>query len=875
MAFAITSYFIFKRKQGKPFLEGFSASLEDLNLKQQQIVCHGTPHPCKCLPFLLLTSIIIFPMLLAFHFNASFTNLTLNEPLNQTERLNRKISIPTNPINTPTSFTQNLSSHLQIADTDGIVLENLNPQSITKNPPRPDIDHPPIQILSDVDFVTQGWPGSGTIDDPYRIANLFISALGTLSDCIEICNTQTHFIIANCTLLDAPQHAAINILNTLNGTLTNNTCLHVHTGIQLTGCSSITIQKNSFFNTVFGIQLTDGSHNNTLRLNTFYGSEDPYSSEHGIASISLVLSSHNYLADNICHITELPFNLTFSHHNTLSNNTSDEASRKGYEAINLWHSHNNTIINNNLLRTIRIDNSQSNIIQGNQLSNIGNLYARLRCIILDGASSDTRIANNTGYSRVSFIHIPLEDILFENNSLWFCGIEFSPSIKYINDSNFQGNTINEQPIIFLTNQTGGSIPTNAAQILLFNCKDIVLELRSMYVYTTGILICHSTNVTVRHHTFTMQSLLWRQTRGIMLALSNSCSIVDNGFSPSYGSSDLIGVELLNCNLCNIDRNHFDDCEYGILSTSSTGLVISENDFSDNYIGINSWNSNSIIITNNLCEENRVGIASHYGEENLISKNTCDDNEIGISLESEYRCIVIENTCDHNSQYGIWGMNLQLVNVTRNICSHNTIGIAFHDIEDASECAISYNRLANNEHGISLEHAHTVIITNNNCTLNLRTGIQLLEGGSNYIADNFCSYNYGQGILLQKENLTAIIWNTFHTNGYGLHLTDGSSYNQILSNDFLWNRVINALNDGINNIFDGNFWSDYQGWDLNFDEYGDIPYQIPGLVKTADYHPRGFTFEKSLQIWLMIFLVCAFLVTTIILGRHLSILAKEE
>ena len=411
-------------------MEGLPTSLEDLNLKQQQTASHKIPYSSSYLPFLILTSIIILSTFQMFHFNASFTNLSLNEHLNQSSLLNRNISFLQNLTCLPSSFTQNLSLQPQIADTDGIFLECPKQQLILKNPPNPNIEHPPIQILSDADFTSQGWPGLGTAANPYRIANLDINTSSITSDCIEIRNTQSHFVIANCTFFNAPNNTGINLFNVVNGTLTNNSYVNVHTGILLKECSAITIQEESFFNIVYGIQLSEGSHNNTLRLNTFYGSADPYSVEYGKASISLTLSSHNIIADNICQVTELPFNLSVSHHNMLRNNTSDEASRKGNEAINLRHSHNNSMIDNNLLRTIRIENSQSNTIQGNQLTNIGNLYARLHCIILDGTSADNRIVNNTGYSRVGFINILFEAILFENNSLIFCGIEFLVCVPY-------------------------------------------------------------------------------------------------------------------------------------------------------------------------------------------------------------------------------------------------------------------------------------------------------------------------------------------------------------------------------------------------------------------------------------------------------------
>ncbi len=61
----------------------------------------------------------------------------------------------------------------------------------------------PIQINGDADFANQaatnGWPGDGSINNPYIIENLVIIANGTPA--IEIMNTNANFIIRNSTLI--------------------------------------------------------------------------------------------------------------------------------------------------------------------------------------------------------------------------------------------------------------------------------------------------------------------------------------------------------------------------------------------------------------------------------------------------------------------------------------------------------------------------------------------------------------------------------------------------------------------------------------------------------------------------------------------------
>jgi parallel beta-helix repeat protein len=843
-----------------------------------------------------------------FHFNPSLAHLCSNKTPTQIQHMKENLPIQSNRAYNLTSFPRRLPVHQDAGDTEESVFENQDSQPSIKSPPSPNIDHPPIRILSDTDFATQGWPGSGNATDPYRITDLNINGSGTASDCIEIRNTTVHFIIANCLLLEASDHAGIHLFNTTNGTVQNNVCYRVHTGVLLTKCASTTIQQNTVFHTKYGAQLNDGSQNNTLRANRFQGPHDPYIYDYGIF---LSASSNNIILNNTFVQTNMPITLSISNQNEVNNNT---LYRHTYDAITLRHSHNNTINDNYTdTGTILLDASNSNIIQGNSL--IGTVRLRINLcnaskfnkiqrntlighIDLDEDSSKNWITNNTAESQSYFIQTPTEDIIVTNNSLINCGIEFSKPISYINVSNFQGNTINDQPIIVQFNQTDPTLPLNIGQAVFVNCSNIQIETFDVQTYTTIFQIYFSTNVTIHQNSirFSAGSV---GTTVVKLVSCESCTITENEFRPMglYGTQQTV-IKLQKCNLSQVYRNAFENGHYGIYISESADLEIRDNQFIDNWRGIYARNYTSLVIRENFFYDNFVGISCYYGDtysiidnsirrsirrgietyandNGLIFDNYFDANEIGIFLELEHSCVVADNFCYGSLEYGIWGTNLQLVNISHNYCRHTPSGIALYNIDDASECAISNNLIINCVYGISLERAHTVIITGNNCSHNIWSGITLQEGSGNYLADNFCSNNLGMGIQLQKENYTAIIWNSLLENGYGLHLGNHSSFNQILSNTFLWNRVANTLNEGRNNIFDGNFWSDYEGWDLNFDEFGDIPYQIPGLFETVDYHPRGFTLMKTLQMWVMILFVCLSLLATIILGRHLLISAEGE
>ncbi len=79
-------------------------------------------------------------------------------------------------------------------------------------------NHVPILIDEDADFVSQGWPGAGTAQDPYVISQLNITYdIGQIG--IAIYNTDMHFVIEDCYVDQLSTMYAISFVNTSAGSL--------------------------------------------------------------------------------------------------------------------------------------------------------------------------------------------------------------------------------------------------------------------------------------------------------------------------------------------------------------------------------------------------------------------------------------------------------------------------------------------------------------------------------------------------------------------------------------------------------------------------------------------------------------------------------
>ena len=137
--------------------------------------------------------------------------------------------------------------------------------------PAGDIVHDPININGDDEFANQdfveGWPGNGSMGNPYRIENFLIDA--STAHGISIINTQVHFIIYNCTIFggDSSGYHGIVLSAVSNGIIRENELDDNEAGIILINSASNTIEDNTVTECANGIFLENSDVNNVYRNN--------------------------------------------------------------------------------------------------------------------------------------------------------------------------------------------------------------------------------------------------------------------------------------------------------------------------------------------------------------------------------------------------------------------------------------------------------------------------------------------------------------------------------------------------------------------------------------------------------------------------------
>ncbi|NBF18678.1 nitrous oxide reductase family maturation protein NosD, partial [Pseudomonas sp. Fl4BN2] len=104
--------------------------------------------------------------------------------------------------------------------------------------------------------------------------------------------------------------------------------------------------------------------------------------------------------------------------------------------------------------------------------------------------------------------------------------------------------------------------------------------------------------------------------------------------------------------------------------------------------------------------------------------------------------------------------------------------------------------------------------------------------NNVVADN------DRGFFIYDVEYTQLRGNLIVGNQVGVHLSAGSTRNVVQGNDFIGNReqvrYVGARDEawGARTAAEraqGNFWSDYLGWDRDGDGIGDVPYEANDVV----------------------------------------------
>lgn len=238
---------------------------------------------------------------------------------------------------------------------------------------------------------------------------------------------------------------------------------------------------------------------------------------------------------------------------------------------------------------------------------------------------------------------------------------------------------------------------------------------------------------------------------------------------------------------------------------------------------------------------------------LVEDNILDNNFFGIYIAKSFNCVIrgnkirARNTSETNSGNGIHLWYSKAITISNNEIIGHRDGIYFefvmHSLVEnnysakniryglhfmfSDSCGYINNVFGNNGAGVAVMYTKNVTMKKNKFINNWGAasfGVLLKDLANCLITENLFKYNTN-GLYLEGCNKITVSKNDFVRNGWGIKLMANSMNNYFFDNNFITNTLDVMTNSRNNyNYFSRNFWSEYNGYDIDNDGFGDVPYR---------------------------------------------------
>jgi nitrous oxidase accessory protein len=255
--------------------------------------------------------------------------------------------------------------------------------------------------------------------------------------------------------------------------------------------------------------------------------------------------------------------------------------------------------------------------------------------------------------------------------------------------------------------------------------------------------------------------------------------------------ELSGIRVYDGRNINITRNILEDTYFGIYIQAGINCVIADNI-------IKGFNKKE--------QQSGNGIHCWKSDSMRIIGNTISGHRDGIYFEFVKNSVIWRNSAKNNIRYGLHFMFSNDDSYVSNFFSNNGSGVS---VMFSSRIKMFGNYFKENWG----DAAH---------------GILLKEISDGYMQGNHFSKNTS-GIFMEGANRIYMKANTFENNGWALKIQASCVDVTLESNIFTGNTFDVGTNGSLaQNTFINNYWDKYDGYDLNHDKIGDIPYRPVSL-----------------------------------------------
>ena len=290
------------------------------------------------------------------------------------------------------------------------------------------------------------------------------------------------------------------------------------------------------------------------------------------------------------------------------------------------------------------------------------------------------------------------------------------------------------------------------------------------------------------------------------------TVIDLEFSNQGFVIKKENVSVSNLEIRNINVNYINDLS-AIRIEYTYGCVVENNFIYNSFFAIYLAESNNCIIRNNIIKgeaktESSSGNGIHlWNCRNIvIENNETSGHRDGIYLEFLKNSKLTGNLSYKNLRYGMHFMFSDSNKYMRNTFRENGAGVA---VMYTKYTEMRENRFEENWGPASY-------------------GI-LMKDISNSIIMRNTFYRNTTAVYMEGSDMLQMTGNNFIENGWAMKILGNCLNNTISSNNFEGNTFDVSSNSSRNeNIYQWNYWDKYDGYDINKDNIGDVPYRPVSL-----------------------------------------------
>jgi len=266
------------------------------------------------------------------------------------------------------------------------------------------------------------------------------------------------------------------------------------------------------------------------------------------------------------------------------------------------------------------------------------------------------------------------------------------------------------------------------------------------------------------------------------------------------------------------------------------VIIQNNVLDDNFFGIYLQNCQKCTIKNNYLraygkQEQQLGNGIHCWKSNdiLIIGNRINGHRDGIYFEFVYDSLIWRNISTNNIRYGLHFMFSHSDTYITNVFKNNGAGVAVMYTKNVK----MYNNYFEENWGDSAY------------------GLLLKDISDSYIFNNKFARNTS-GIYMEGTSRIKFEKNVFESNGWGMKIQASCMDNEIVNNNYLKNTFDISTNGSlVLNTFNANYWDKYEGYDLDKNGVGDVPYHPLSLFAVlTENTPSAMLLYRSFMITLL-------------------------